>query len=149
MTVTDPGRIVVANTIPAGDYSAFSIEFADYQEVIERSLGLTLSEFITACKEPGGPIALYMVDSESGEWNTTSDYTAGGSGIGYWLTSNLKVTNWSDDGSTGSVLFVETQENGDMVNIGRNPAVNDDFCRLMVENQVSCATEFYFDGGCK
>ena len=40
----------------------------------------------------------------------------------YWLTSNLKVTNWSDDGSTGSVLFVETQENGDMVNIGRNPA---------------------------
>lgn len=122
VTVTDPGRIVVANTIPAGDYSAFSIEFADYQEVIESCLGLTLSEFITACKEPGGPIALYMVDSESGEWNTTSDYTAGGSGIGYWLTSNLKVTNWSDDGSTGSVLFVETQENGDMVNIGRNPA---------------------------
>ena len=122
VTVTDPGRIVVANTIPAGDYSAFSIEFADYQEVIESCLGLTLSEFITACKEPGGPIALYMVDSESGEWNTTSDYTAGGSGIGYWLTSNLKVTNWSDDGSTGRVLFVETQENGDMVNIGRNPA---------------------------
>lgn len=122
VTVTDPGRIVVANTIPAGDYSAFSIEFADYQEVIESCLGLTLSEFITACKEPGGPIALYMVDSESGEWNTTSDYTAGGSGIGYWLTSNLKVTNWSDDGSTGSVSFVETQENGDMVNIGRNPA---------------------------
>lgn len=100
----------------------FTFEFADYQEVIESCLGLTLSEFITACKEPGGPIALYMVDSESGEWNTTSDYTAGGSGIGYWLTSNLKVTNWSDDGSTGSVLFVETQENGDMVNIGRNPA---------------------------
>ena len=61
VTVTDPGRIVVANTISAGDYSAFSIEFADYQEVIESCLGLTLSEFITACKEPGGPIALYMV----------------------------------------------------------------------------------------
>ena len=49
--------------------------------MIESCLGLTLSEFITACKEPGGPIALYMVDSESGEWNTTSDYTAGGSGM--------------------------------------------------------------------
>ena len=47
-----PGRIIWYNTIPAGDYSAFSIEFADYQEVIESCLGLTLSEFITACKEP-------------------------------------------------------------------------------------------------
>ena len=27
--------------------------------------------------------------------------------------------------------------------------VNDNSCCLMVENQVSCATEFYFDGGCK
>ena len=129
VTVTILGRIVVANTIPAGDYSAFSIEFADYQEVIESCLGLTLSEFITACKDPGRPDCSYMVDSESGEWNTTSDYTAGGSGIGYWLTtSNLKVTNWSDDGSTGSVLFVETQENGDMVNSKLKSSFNFRFC---------------------
>lgn len=119
VTVTDPGRIVVANTIPTGDYSAFSILFSDYQDVIESCLDMSLSDFIAACKDTEGPVALYMVD-ESGEWDVTSSYTAGGSGIGYWLTPDLKVTSWSVDGS--AVLFVETQADGDMVNVGRNPA---------------------------
>lgn len=122
VTVTDPGRIVVANTIPAEDYAAFSIKFADYKEVIEQCMGMTLDEFQAACKDVDGPVALYMVNGTSKEWDTTSAYTAGGSGIGYWLTTDFKVTGWSGDGSTGSTLFVETQPDGDMVNIGRHPS---------------------------
>lgn len=105
--VIDLGCIVVVNIILVGDYFVFFIEFVDYQEVIESCLGLILFEFIIVCKELGGLIVLYMVDSEFGEWNIISDYIVGGSGIGYWLIFNLKVMNWSDDGLIGSVLFVE------------------------------------------
>ena len=114
ITVTDPGRIVVSNTIPAGDYNAFSIEFANYQEAIESCMGMTLKEFSSAVSDPEGPIAMYIVDQKTGEWDKTSVYTA--NGIGYWMDGE-KPCNWGETAK----FFIET---GDAcVNIGRYPGI--------------------------
>ncbi|VFB14447.1 Uncharacterised protein [Bacteroides heparinolyticus] len=116
LTVTDPGRIVVSQTIPAGDYATFSINFADYTEVIESCMGMTVKEFSKAVLEDRetGSMAMYLVDSE-GNWNETGKYTA--NGLGYWLTLDAQICNWGDT----AAFFVET---GDAcVNIGRYPGI--------------------------
>lgn len=111
--VTDPGSIIVNNTIPAGAYSAFSIEFAKYAEAIETCLDMTVAEFSEAVSDKEGPIAMYVIDPETEEWDKESSYTA--NGIGYWVNSNGKVCGWGD---TGATYFIET---GDAcVNIGRH-----------------------------
>lgn len=61
---------------------------------------------------------MYMVDNATGEWNTTSSYTA--NGIGYWLDGSGKVTTW---GTTGFTWFVENDPDNKCVNIGRAPDV--------------------------
>ena len=116
----DPGRIIVTDNIPTGDYASFQIDFADHENVIVENLGMTLKEFTAACKDSEGDIALYMVDNTTGAWDKESAYTAGGSGISYWLDANCKVTTWNTAGFT---LFVETSDDGSFVAIGRAPAI--------------------------
>ncbi|MFV0589167.1 DUF4859 domain-containing protein [Bacteroides reticulotermitis] len=120
VTVTDPGRIIVTDNIPTGDYASFQIDFADHENVIVENLGMTLKEFTAACKDSEGDIALYMVDNTTGAWDKENAYTAGGSGISYWLDANCKVTTWNTAGFT---LFVETSDDGSFVAIGRAPAI--------------------------
>lgn len=111
--VTDPGSIIVNNTIPAGAYSAFSIDFANYSEAIETCLGMTVAEFSKAVEDKEGPIAMYIIDPDTEEWDMTSSYTA--NGIGYWMSNAGKVCGWGD---TGATYFIETGEA--CVNIGRH-----------------------------
>lgn len=113
IVVTDPGSIVVNNTIPSGAYSAFTIEFANYAEAIEACLDMTVAEFSNTVSDKDGAIAMYIVDPETGEWDKDSSYTA--NGIGYWMSNAGKVCGWGD---TGATYFIET---GDAcVNIGRH-----------------------------
>lgn len=115
LAVTDPGRIVVSDMIPAGDYEAFAINFADYREAIEACMDMSVSEFTSAVKDSDGPIAMYVVDTD-GNWDKESDYTA--NGIGYWMSNEGKVTTWGADGCT---YFIETGDG--CVNIGRFPGI--------------------------
>lgn len=115
LAVTDPGRIVVSETIPAGDYATFSIDFADYQEAIVACMDLSVKEFSDAVSDASGPIAMYIVDGE-GNWDKESSYTA--NGIGYWMNNQGRPCGW---GATGCTYFIET---GDAcVNIGRFPGI--------------------------
>ncbi len=120
IAITNPGLIITSLSIPAGDYNATAIDFttADNRKVIEDNLGVSADEFISQCDDPEGDFAMYMVDNTTGEWDTTSDYTA--NGIGYWLDANGKVTTW---GTTGYTVFVENASADKCVNIGRAPEI--------------------------
>ena len=118
--VTNPGLILVNATIPAGDYSAYTINFNDYVSTIETCMGMSISDFIKACRDVDGPVAMYMVDQATGEWNMDGVYNVSGSGIGYWLNENLEITNWGVEGFT---IFIETQSDGDTCNVGRAPNI--------------------------
>lgn len=118
--VTNPGLVLVNATIPAGDYSAYTINFNDYASTIETCTGMSISDFIKACRDMEGPVAMYMVDQTTGEWNMDGEYNVSGSGIGYWLNENLEITNWGVEGFT---IFIETQPDGDTCNIGRAPEI--------------------------
>lgn len=119
--VTNPGLILVNASIPAGDYNAYTINFSDYKETIENCMGMSLSDFIKACKDMDGPVAMYLVDQTTGEWNMTGEYNVAGSGIGYWLNLNSVITSW---GVEGFAIFIETQVDGDTCNIGRAPNID-------------------------
>lgn len=112
ITVTDPGRIVVSETIPEGDYATFSINFSDYADAIKTCTSMTVKEFSKAVMEDSktGSMAMYLVGSD-GNWDETCNYTA--NGLGYWLTASAQVCNWGDS----AVFFVETGDG--CVNIGR------------------------------
>lgn len=118
ISVTNPGLIILNETIPTGDYSTFTVDFSKYQDVIEKNMGMTLSEFIKDCKDATGPIAMYMVDNTTGEWNTSAKYTA--NNLGYWLDGDSHVTTWNTAGYT---MFIETKDDGTVVNIGRAPSI--------------------------
>ena len=115
LTVTDPGRIVVSDVIPEGDYNSFAINFSDHKDAIETCMDMTLKDFSSAVTDSEGPIAMYIID-ENGNWDKESNYTA--NGIGYWVHSSGKVCGWGDDGST---YYIETGEA--CVNIGRRVAM--------------------------
>lgn len=117
IAVTDPGSIIVSNTIPTGSYSSFSIEFANYAEAIETCLEMTVSEFSNEVSDTDGSIAMYIVDTETGEWDKDSSYTA--NGIGYWVNSAGKVCSWGD---TGATYYIETGDDG-CVYIGRHDGI--------------------------
>jgi len=114
IVVSDPGSIVVSNTIPTGNYSAFLIEFAKYADAIETCLEMTVAEFSKEVTDKEGAIAMYIVDVDTDEWDMTSSYTA--NGIGYWVSSTGVVCGWGD---TGATYFIETEGDGAGVNIGR------------------------------
>ena len=112
ITVTDPGRIVISETIPAGDYSAFAVNFSVYEDVIKTCMGMTVKEFSAAVSEDRttGSMAMYLVGADD-SWDETCNYTA--NGLGYWLTADAKVCDWGDT----AVFFAETGDG--CVNIGR------------------------------
>lgn len=151
VTVTDPGRVVVSSTIPSGDYATFSIEFADYADAIESSIGLSVEEFATEVKNSGDArsdtsitptIALYPV-KEDGTWDTTSDYTA--NGLGYWFDGQSNVVSYGDK----CVYFVESGEGnvsiGRYINISSGTVVQAHFVYAMIEDQ-SRYIEFIVSG---
>ena len=113
--VTDPGKIIVNDVIPEGDYNAFEIKFEDYQEAIEECMDMSLKDFTNSVTDPEGSIAMYIIDSE-GIWDKESAYTA--NGIGFWVHSSGKVCGWGDDGAT---YFIETGDGA--VNIGRRVSI--------------------------
>lgn len=112
--VTDPGLIMPSFTIPDGDYSAFEVMFADYEQAIQTCMGMTVAEFNEAVQAPDGDIAMYMVDT-AGKWITDKDYTA--NGMGYWCDGEGTPRGWGD----GCVYFVETHDGS--VGVGRYPGI--------------------------
>lgn len=115
--VTNPGLILVNATVPAGEYNAYTIDFSDYAATIEQCLGISFAEFVKDCKDYEGPVAMYLVDQKTGEWNMEGEYNVGGSGIGYWLNAQNVITDW---GVEGYYVFIETQLDGDTCLIGRS-----------------------------
>ena len=111
--VSDPSKIVVSGTLPAGDYAGFTINFADHKAAIETCTGMTLAEFGEAVQN-SSVMALYLV--ENGVWREQEDYTA--NGLGYWLTADGKVTNWGNN----SVFFIETA-GATGITVGRYPGI--------------------------
>lgn len=115
LLVGDPGLVSVSINIPEGDYEAGEVDFTKYPEAIEKCLDMTVDEFCSEIQDPDGALAMYLVD-DSGNWDTTSSYTA--NGIGYWCTADGKVTNWGTDTCQ---YYIETWET--TVGIGRYPGV--------------------------
>lgn len=120
ITVTNPGMIITSISIPAGDYSSTVVDFSsdDNKKIVEDNLGITFSEFSSNIGDPDGIVALYMVDNTTGEWDTTSDYTA--NALGYWLNASMKVVTWGSDGYT---WFIETSEDSNGIAVGRAPDI--------------------------
>lgn len=143
LAVTDPSIILINGSVPAGDYSAYSVMFEDYADAIEFNLGLSLKEFCNYFEAgdvydadgnlDGDQIEIYLVNGD-GEWVTSANssgapngYAANGrpfttSGwMGWWLDSNLNITSWSDAGYPNNLLFIEGGDKCE--NIGRAPGV--------------------------
>lgn len=119
VAVTDPSLIITNIVIPKGDYSAAAIDFHDYAEVIEYNMNVSVDEFINNLdSNEGGTIHLYVIDNETGEWNTSSDYTA--NAPGYWMNAVGEVCAWGDDSFT---LYAEVNTDEGVLNIGRAPGL--------------------------
>jgi hypothetical protein len=113
----DPSLILANLSIPEGDYAAAGINLYDYADVIQYNLGLTVDEFLANLdSNEGGTIRLYVIDNETGEWDTSSDYTA--NPPGYWMNVDGEVCAWGDD---GFALFAEVNLGDGLLNIGRAP----------------------------
>ena len=120
LSVTDPSKIILTGIkIPAGNYAAYSINFADYQNAIEVCMDMPLEQFIEEVVASGDArysetavptLALYLVN-EDGSWDKTSAYSA--NGLGFWFNSDMSVGEWN-----GGLFYVESR-NG-YVNIGRH-----------------------------
>lgn len=127
--VTDPSKVIINASIPAGDYAAASIMFADYKDAIEQNMGISLNDFLN--RYEADQIEIFL-SNEEGKWlatgeNGTNVWTKPVDGIlrptttsgwmGWWLDTNLNICNWGD----GCFLFIE---GGDKcVNIGRYPGI--------------------------
>lgn len=113
ISVSNPGLVISSLDLSGEAYDPSLIDFSKSKEAIEKCLGISYSEFLKDIKDADGPIALYMVDNETGEWDTTSDYTA--NGLGYWLDTKAHVTVWNAE---GFAYYVETDPDNAGVNIG-------------------------------
>ncbi len=113
ISVTNPGLIIVNTEIESAEYSTYLVEFSKHQDAIEKCLGISYSDFLKEIKDTEGKVAMYIVDSNTEKWDTTSSYTA--NGIGYWLSNQYQVCSWGSDGYS---YFVETDTDKAGVNIG-------------------------------
>ncbi len=130
VTVPDKSMVEVTGTIPTGDYSAYSINFADYAENIEYALGVTdLTGFAKDLDTGGGnKYIMYLLDGSGNRFGGDGQYTA--NGLGYWADASNNVTTWGADGFHHFVELApwddETEDyatNGGIMNIGRAPGV--------------------------
>lgn len=88
----------VSISVPAGEYSAFSLDFNNYAELIQKRMGMTVKEF---CNEldgtnTDGKVHMYVVNKNTFQWDTDGEYTAGGTG--YWMDADGNRTSWGVDG---------------------------------------------------
>lgn len=120
VSVTDPSLIIINVAIPEGDYAASGIYFYDYAEVIQYNMGITVDEFLANLdNNEEGTIRMYVIDNVTGEWDTSSSYTA--NPPGYWMNADGKVCSWGDEGFT---LFAEVNTSEGVLNIGRAPGLS-------------------------
>ena len=110
MSVTDPGTIIKAISIPSGDYSATELKFCDMEAAIKACFDMSSTDFNKIVQNVSGDIAMYMVDA-NGNWITGKDYTA--NGIGFWCDASGNPMPWSSK----CEYFVETHDGS--VGIGR------------------------------
>ena len=113
ISVTNPGLIIASLELSNEAFTPSLVDFTKSQESIEKCLGISFSQFLKDIHDVNGPIAMYMVNNETGEWDTTSSYTA--NGLGYWVTDKYQVCNWGTDGIS---YYAETDTSNKGVNIG-------------------------------
>ena len=119
IAVTDPSLIITSVSIPDGDYASAPVNLHDYADVIAYNMGVNVEEFLSNLDaNEGGTIHLYVVDRESGVWDTESSYTA--NAPGYWMNASEEVCSWGDDGFS---LYAEVNMDDGLLNIGRAPAL--------------------------
>lgn len=119
VTLVDPTIVLVSGNMPAGDYNTFTIKLKNYAETISNCMGMTVEELLANIDDNGGNIGMYVVDTSSGEWDTTSSYTA--NAPGYWMDAKGAVTTW---GTAGYSVFAELDVSSGDLNIGRAPGVS-------------------------
>jgi len=113
VSIVDPSIILTSITIPSD--KAFSIDFNQYAVVIETCMGMSVEEFITNLDNNGGKtIHMYVINTKTGVWDSTSGYTA--NAPGYWMNNLGAVCAW---GTTGFTLYAETDAEKQMLNLGR------------------------------
>ena len=118
MTVFDKSFVIQDVTIPAGDYSAYSLSLESVADNINYVFGKTPAELVTALSD--GTIKIYMMklDTNSYVWDGKSTANNGG----YWCNSKNEICNWGDE---GFAFFIEPwlQENPPCFAIGRGPGI--------------------------
>ncbi len=113
ISVTNPGLVVASLELSNEAFTPSLVDFTKSQESIEKCLGISFSQFLKDVQDVDGPIVMYMVNNETGEWDTTSSYTA--NGLGYWMTDKYQVCVWGTDGIS---YYAETDTSNKGVNIG-------------------------------
>lgn len=118
----DKSQVTTINTaLETGPvaYSTGELSLSEYAYEIENNLGLTMEQFKKAVEDE--TLELCIVDKKTDTWKSAA-YTA--DGLGYWLDSDMEVTNWDAAGYPANALFIETD--GDVVHIGRADGMMDE-----------------------
>ncbi len=118
ISVTNPGLVIAAIDVATAEYDPTSIDLSKSKDAIEKCMGISYSEFLKDLKDPEGPIAMYMVDNETGKWDVTSEYTA--TGIGYWVDGKSHVCVWNADGFS---FYIEADGTAGSIGIGHAPGI--------------------------
>jgi len=121
ITAFDKSFVVKEIEIPAGDYSAYELMYADIAENIQYALGMTPEAFSAALDvETGGSLKLYMIDHSTKM--LVLDGTSTANNGGYWVNSSHEICSWGADGFT---YFIEpwTDATDGSIAIGRAPSL--------------------------
>lgn len=125
VTVSDPSIIVLNINIPDGNYASYSIDFNKYAETIEQCMGMSLRDFLDnmdhddAGRPTGKSISMYVINPSTGEWDTTSTYTA--EDPGYWMNAEGAVC---EHGATGYSIYANTKADSRALLVGRAPGLS-------------------------
>lgn len=120
LSITDPSTVVLNVTIPAGGYSVYSINFYDYEEAFQISLGISAAEAVKMIESDPVKMEVYLRDADGNRVLTDGKkpaYTAGA--LGYWLDPDLNITAWSGDGYPANMMFIEYGGDG-IYNLGNS-----------------------------
>lgn len=120
LTVFDKSFIIQDVTIPAGDYSAYSLTFESVAENINYVFGITPAALVAAVSD--GTVKTYMMNlgTNAYVWDGTSTANNGG----YWCTANNEICTW---GAAGFSFFIEPwlaeEDSPACMAIGRAPGI--------------------------
>lgn len=118
ISVTNPGLVIATIDVATAEYTPTSIDLSKSKDAIEKCLGISYSEFLKDLKDTEGPIAMYMLDNETGAWDVTSEYTA--TDIGYWVDGNSHVCAWNADGFS---FYIEADGSNGSIGVGHAPGI--------------------------